>query len=78
MGKYHDAVSMVGLANALPFIGPLTIDSDIKKFLYCAEAEPCHSVPPHFYQSLVIAQNLVSIVLIFFIGLALRNYFKIK
>jgi len=26
----------------------------------------------------VIAQNLVSIALVFFIGLALRNYFKIK
>jgi hypothetical protein len=35
-------------------------------------------IPPHGYQWLVVGQNLLSIILFFFVGLALRNYFKIK
>jgi pentapeptide repeat protein len=76
--KYEQAVQMVARANAVPFVGPLTIDSDIKKFLFCLNDKDCHPIPTECYQWLVIAQNLVSIILVFFIGLALRNYFKIK
>jgi hypothetical protein len=76
--KYEHAVQMVARANAVPFVGPLTIDSDIKKFLFCLNDKDCHPIPPECYQWLVIAQNLFSITCVFFIGLALRNYFKIK
>jgi hypothetical protein len=64
----------------VPFVGPLTIDSEIKKFLFCSSgADSClPPIPPEGFQFLVIGQNLVSIILVFFIGLALRNYFKIK
>ena len=76
--KYEQAVQLVARANAVPFVGPLTIDSDIKKFLFCLNEKDCHPIPPEGYQWLVIFQNLFSITLVFFIGLALRNYFKIK
>ena len=79
---YRHAIDMVGLGNAVPFVGPLTIDADIKKFLFCGKVgealKNCAPVPPESYQWLVLTQNLVSITLVFFIGLALRNYFKIK
>jgi len=60
------------------FCRPLTIDSEIKKFLFCPGFGPCLPIPPEGFQLLVIAQNLFSIILVFFIGLALRNYFRIK
>jgi hypothetical protein len=76
--KYARAEWMVALGNAVPFVGPLTIDAEIKKFLLCPGFGPCLPIPPEGFQLLVIAQNLLSIILVFFIGLALRNYFKIK
>ncbi len=76
--KYARAEWMVALGNAVPFVGPLTIDAEIKKFLFCPGFGPCLPIPPEGYQLLVIAQNVLSIILVFFIGLALRNYFKIK
>ena len=79
--KYKQAVGMLALGNAVPFVGPLTIDSEVKKFLFCpsggANCLP-PPIPPEGFQLLVIAQNVLSIILVFFIGLALRNYFKIK
>jgi hypothetical protein len=77
---YDQAVWMLALGNAVPFVGHLSIDAGIKKSLYC----PCDvcgeraPIPPLAIQVLVIVQNVVSIALIFFFGLALRNYFKIK
>jgi hypothetical protein len=76
--KYEHAVGMVALGNAVPFVGPLTVDTEIKKFLFCAGDANCLPIPPEGFQLLVVGRNLVSIILIFFIGLALRNYFKIK
>ena len=77
--KYDHAVRMLALGNAVPFVGPLTIDADIKKFLFCPAGNcPGPLIPPEGYQMLVLGQNLLSIILVFFIGLALRNYFKIK
>jgi hypothetical protein len=76
--NYKHAVQMLAFGNTVPFVGPLTVDSDIKKFLFCLHDKDCLVIPPHGYQLLVIAQNIVSIILVFFIGLALRNYFKIK
>jgi len=77
--KYKLAVRMLALGNTVPFVGPLTIDSKVKEFLFC----PCRNcpdpmIPPEGYQWLVLGQNLFSITCVFFIGLALRNYFKIK
>jgi hypothetical protein len=76
--KYAHAVGMVALGNAVPFVGPLTIDAEIKKFLFCPGFGKCLPIPPEGFQLLVIAQNLFSITCVFFIGLALRNYFRIK
>jgi hypothetical protein len=78
--KYAHAVGMVALGNTVPFVGPLTIDGEVKKFLFCpSNAASClPPIPPEGYQLLVLGQNLFSIILVFFIGLALRNYFKIK
>jgi uncharacterized protein YjbI with pentapeptide repeats len=77
---YDQAVWMLALGNAVPFVGHLSIDAGIKDSLYCpgdvcGERSP---IPPLGVQVLVIVQNVVSIALIFFFGLALRNYFKIK
>jgi hypothetical protein len=80
MDKYKHAVGMLALGNTVPFVGPLTIDAEVKKFLFCpsGNADCLPPIPPEGYQRLVLSQNLLSIVLVFFIGLALRNYFKIK
>jgi hypothetical protein len=63
--KFEQAVQTVARANAVPFVGPLAIDSDIKKFLFCLNDKDCHPIPPKCYQWLVVGQNLVSIVLYF-------------
>jgi hypothetical protein len=76
--KYEHAVGIVALGNAVPFVGPLTVDADIKKLLFCTGFGNCTPIPPEGYQFLVLSQNLLSIILVFFIGLALRNYFRIK
>jgi hypothetical protein len=79
LDKYKQALRMLALGNTVPFVGPLTIDGEIKRFLFCPGCD-AHSpaIPPEGYQLLVVGQNLLSIILVFFIGLALRNYFKIK
>jgi uncharacterized protein YjbI with pentapeptide repeats len=77
---YDQAVWILALGNAVPFVGHLSIDAGIKKSLYCPD-DVCGErapIPPLGVQVLVIVQNVVSIALIFFFGLALRNYFKIK
>jgi hypothetical protein len=79
--KYNHAVWVLALGNAVPFVGPLTIDGKVREFLLCPSGSAeClrQTIPPEGYQWLVLSQNLVSIILVFFIGLALRNYFKIK
>ena len=77
--KYNHAVWMLAFGNAVPFVGPLTIDADIKKFLFCPSFGAL-SCPFHrkAFNGWVVFQNLFSITCVFFIGLALRNYFKIK
>ena len=84
MAKAHDietykqAVRMLALGNTVPFAGSLTSDADVKKLLFCAGDANCPPVPPVGFQLLVSGQNLLSIILVFFIVLALRNYFRIK
>jgi hypothetical protein len=76
--QYRRAVRTLALGNTVPFVGPLTIDSDIKEFLFCLHDTTCTPIPPEYYSLLVVGQNLFSITCVFFIGLALRNYFRIK
>jgi hypothetical protein len=76
--KYNHVIRMLAFGNAVPFIGPLTIDADLKHFLFCPGFGHCLPIPPEGFQFWVVVQNVVSIILVFFIGLALRNYFKIK
>jgi hypothetical protein len=76
--KYNHAVWMLAFGNAVPFVGPLTIDAEIKKFLFCPGFGHCLPIPPEGFQFWVLGQNLFSITCVFFIGLALRNYFRIK
>ena len=78
LGKYKHAIWMLAFGNAVPFVGPLTIDADVKKFLFCPGFGNCRPMPPGGFQVWLVVQNVVSIILVFFIGLALRNYFKIK
>lgn len=89
VADYDATVSQLALSNAVPFVGPLTIDADAKKFLLCGEwpkpagatttsTEACIPIPPPGYQLAMISQNVLSIILVFFIGLALRNYFRVK
>jgi hypothetical protein len=43
--KYAYAVGMLALGNAVPFVGPLTIDSEVKNFFFAREAAvliACH------------------------------------
>lgn len=91
LSDYDATVGQLAVSNAVPFVGPLTIDPGAKAFLYCGvwpagkgEAgagtvvEPCRPIPPPGFQIATISQNLLSILLVFFIGLALRNYFRLK
>lgn len=90
--QYDEAVRLYSVANSIPFVGPLTVDGDVKKFLFCGEtgkgvetaaasaakAATCVPLPPRGFQLATIGQNLLSILLVFFMGLALRNYFRLK
>ena len=76
--KYNHAVWMLAIGNAVPFVGPLTIDAETKKFLFCPGFGPCLPIPLAGFQCWVVFQNVLSIILVFFIVLALRNYFRIK
>jgi len=42
--KYEHAVGIVALGNAVPFVGPFTIDTKVKEFLFCASevADKCN------------------------------------
>lgn len=92
--RYDEAVGLYAVANSIPFVGPLTIDGEVKRFLFCGEparppqagaeakpaptSSPCVPLPPASLQIATISQNLLSILLVFFIGLAMRNYFRLK
>ena len=52
--KYAHAVCMVAVGNAVPFVGPLTIDAEIKKFLFCPGFGPCLPISPEGFQFLVL------------------------
>jgi hypothetical protein len=84
------ATAAFTLANAVPFVGALTLDKDIKERLICGDqpadpkraaelgVQPCLPIPPLRFQALVLLQTIVSAVCVFFAALALRNYFRVR
>jgi hypothetical protein len=56
---------MLALGNAVPFAGPLSIEGEVKKILFCAGDGKRLPFPPEGYQGLVIAQNVLSIIFVF-------------
>jgi hypothetical protein len=66
--RYKQEAWMLALGNTVPFVGPLTIDSEIKRFLFCPLCDPhTPAIPPEGYQLLVLvlSQNLFSITCFF-------------
>jgi hypothetical protein len=51
----------------------------MKEIILCAAASSpgCEPVPKKAFQLLALAQSIVSGLLLFFIALALRNFFKL-
>jgi uncharacterized protein YjbI with pentapeptide repeats len=83
------AVWAFTIANAVPFVGTLTLEKEVKGLILCAAAPPepvemedstptCAPVPTVTFQLLVLGQSIISGLLVFFIALALRNYFKLR
>jgi uncharacterized protein YjbI with pentapeptide repeats len=75
------------IANAIPFVGALTLEKEVKGIILCAGVPPGSSigvehtpptcVPTVAFQLMALAQSIVSGLLVFFIALALRNFFKL-
>jgi uncharacterized protein YjbI with pentapeptide repeats len=84
------ATRAFALANAVPFVGALTLDKEIKERLICGDqpvdekkaaqlgVQPCIPIPPLRFQALALLQTIVSALCVFFIALALRNYFRMR
>jgi hypothetical protein len=77
------------ISNAVPFVGALTLERDVKLTLLCRDQpidaqhnpknEPiCVPIPGRRFQLLALGQSIFSALCIFFAGLALRNYFKLR
>jgi hypothetical protein len=86
---FKRAVWAFSIANAVPFVGALTLEKKVKGLILCAAAPPnridmqdstptCSPVPTVAFQLLVLLQSIISGLLVFFIALALRNYFKLR
>ena len=87
---FRSAVAAFTIASAVPFVGTLTVEKEVKATLFCgnratdqaiAQARNvpvCVPTPTLSFQLLVLAQSILSTLLFFFIALALRNYFKLR
>jgi uncharacterized protein YjbI with pentapeptide repeats len=86
---FKNAVRAYVIANAVPFVGALTLEKEVKTTLLCGGradvAVPggtsvCTPVPPPSlaFQLIAIGQSIFSAICVFFAGLALRNYFKLR
>jgi hypothetical protein len=86
---FRNAVWAYAIANAVPFVGSLTLEKEVKTTLLCGGradlAAPrgtsvCTPVPPPSvtFQFITIIQSIFSAICVFFAGLALRNYFKLR
>ena len=88
-GHFDDALTAFTIAGALPFVGTLTLEKEVKLTVLCGgrpldraharrDEEICTPVPGPRFQLLALGQSIFSGLCIFFAGLALRNYFKLK
>ena len=61
--NFDRAVWIVALGNAVPFMGSLTSEAEVKKLLFCADdvAGKCLPIPPEKFQLLVSGQNFLSV-----------------
>jgi uncharacterized protein YjbI with pentapeptide repeats len=90
VATFDAAMQAFAISNAVPFVGPLTLERDVKLTLLCgdrpidaqhaqASGQPvCVPIPGRRFQLLALAQSIFSALCIFFAGLALRNYFKLR
>lgn len=77
---YNQIASSANLANHIPIVGQLALDSQMKRVLFCGYIPNDSSLclPPSGYDVFLVFQNIFVGILIFLFGLAIRNYFKIK
>ena len=78
------------IANALPFVGALTLDKEVKEILICSGSSSgekgtsekglglCTPIPSLSFQFVALFQSIFSALCIFFVVLALRNFFKLR
>jgi hypothetical protein len=87
---FRRSVWAFAVSNAVPFVGALALDSSVKLTLLCGDrptdqvtalqrnVPQCLPVPGRRFQLLVLLQSIFSALCVFFVALALRNYFKLK
>ncbi len=75
----NNAVWAFSVANAVPFVGALTLEKEVKVALLCGGPPTCAPMPPPLgFQLVTLGQSIFSAICVFFIGLALRNFFKLR
>jgi uncharacterized protein YjbI with pentapeptide repeats len=78
--EFRRAVWAFSIASAVPFVGALSLEQGVKLQLFCQDRpRPCPAVAPGTsFQVVALGQSIFSALCIFFAGLALRNYFKLR
>ena len=78
--EFRRAIWAFSIANAVPFVGALSLEQGVKLQLFCEDKpRPCPVVAPGtWFQVVALGQSIFSALCIFFTGLALRNYFKLR
>jgi hypothetical protein len=87
---FNDAVWTFAVANAVPFVGALSLEKEVKTTLVCGgrptdstkaqSISNCAPVPlPSFsFQLIILGQSIFSVICVFLAALALRNFFKLR
>jgi hypothetical protein len=77
---FRNAIWAFTIANAVPFVGALSLEKELKDTILCAASSlpACDRVPKTAFQLLALGQSITSGLLIFFVALALRNFFKLR
>jgi hypothetical protein len=90
LDDFGRAVWAFAISNAVPFVGALTLERDVKLTMVCGDrpidemtsrqkyVPQCVPLPGRSFQLLVLSQSIFSAVCVFFIALALRNYFRVR
>ncbi len=90
LNEFHRAAWAFAISNAVPFLSALTLERDVKLTLLCGDqpidasaaqqrsAPQCIPVPSGRFQLLVLVQSTFSALCVFFVALALRNYYRLK